>query len=89
MANFTQLRDLYAVPGFLPATHVHGLFGDPYAVVIPLKRLRKKRPAESAVPIITPSTIRHFARSATSTADHDASTSKSPSAAFTAGSARP
>jgi hypothetical protein len=42
MSQFTQLRDLYSFPGFAPATHVHGVFGDPYAVVIPLRRRQKK-----------------------------------------------
>jgi hypothetical protein len=34
----TRLRDLYAFPGFVPAATIRGVFGDPYAVVIPLRR---------------------------------------------------
>jgi hypothetical protein len=79
MANFTQLRDLYAFPGFVPNTLVHGVFGDPFAVVIPLRRLRKKRPAERVAPSIMPSTITPLVRSAISTAADDASIWSSPS----------
>lgn len=89
MANFTQLRDLYAFPGFVPNTLIHGVFGDPYAVVIPLRRLRKKHAADSAAPAIASSTIKPLARSAISTAVGDASTWRSPSAAFRVGGAVP
>jgi hypothetical protein len=89
MANFTQLRDLYAFPGFVPHTLIHGVFGDPFAAVIPLRRFRKKRPAERVTPSITPSTIKPFARSAISTAADDASTWSSPSAASRVGGAVP
>ena len=89
MAQFTRLRDLYAFPGFAPAARVHGLFGDPYAAVIPLHRRQKKRPVESAVPSAAPSTIGPSAMSAISTAADDASTSAFPFAAFPAAGARP
>jgi hypothetical protein len=45
MAKFHTLHDLYRFPGFVPQPQVRGLFGDPRAVVIPLRRRRKKRPA--------------------------------------------
>jgi hypothetical protein len=47
MANFKQLRDLYRFPGFVPLDRVRGVFGDPIAVVISLRRVRKKRSAAS------------------------------------------
>ena len=48
MAKFKQLRDLYRFPGFIPSQHIRGVFGDPMAVVVSLKRCRKKRFAASA-----------------------------------------
>jgi hypothetical protein len=58
MPIHTRLRDLYAFPGFNPTAHIHGVFGDPYAVVIPLRRVFKKQPAVSAAPFTGTSTIR-------------------------------
>jgi hypothetical protein len=89
MANFTRLRDLYAFPGFVPAATVRGLFGDPYAVVIDLRRRRKKRAAAGAAPVTARSTIKPRAKSATSIVAADASTWSSPSVASPAASARP
>ena len=43
MANFKHLRDLYRQPGFVPSHQLRGKFGDPIAVVISLRRCRKKR----------------------------------------------
>ncbi len=48
MANFKRLRDLYRFPGFVPLPTIQGVFGDPRAVVITLRRRRKKR---FAVPV--------------------------------------
>jgi len=87
IANSTQLRDFYAFPGFVPNTHVHGVFGDRYAAVIPLRRLRKKQPVESVAPSTAPSTINPLARSAISTAADDVSTWSSPSVALDASGA--
>jgi transposase len=42
MANFTRLYDFYSFPGFVPAASIRGIFGDPYAVVVTLRRRRKK-----------------------------------------------
>ena len=48
MAKFKQLHDLYRFPGFVPQPKVRGVFGDPLAVVITLRRRRKKRFAAPA-----------------------------------------
>ena len=48
MAIFKLLQDLYRFPGFVPLPIVHGIFGDPVAVVITLQRRRKKRSAACA-----------------------------------------
>jgi len=42
MSKTGRLLDVYRFPGFEPCARVHGIFGDPYAVVIPLRRRRKK-----------------------------------------------
>lgn len=89
MPIHTQLRDLYAFPGFHPATHIHGVFGDSYAVVIPLRRLSKKRPAELAAPSPDPSTIKRFATFATWKPVVVASISRCQSAASPAVRVRP
>jgi hypothetical protein len=81
MAHNTQLRDLYAFPGFTPATYVRGLFGDPYAVVIPLRRRSKKLYVESAARFIASSTIKRSVRSAILMPADDASIFRSPFAA--------
>jgi hypothetical protein len=79
MANFARLHDLYSFPGFVPTATAHGLFGDPYAVVLTLRRRRKKLAAACAAPAIAPSTINPCARYATSIAAGGASTWRSPS----------
>jgi hypothetical protein len=43
MAKFKLLQDLYRFPGFVPLPGLRGVFGDPRAVVITLRRRRKKR----------------------------------------------
>jgi hypothetical protein len=48
MAKIKLLQDLYRFPGFVPQAGVRGIFGEPLAVVITLKRRRKKRFAASA-----------------------------------------
>jgi hypothetical protein len=48
MAKFKRLYDLYRFPGFVPQLTIRGVFGDPHAVVITLRRRRKKRFATSA-----------------------------------------
>lgn len=66
MPNHTQLRDLYRFNGFLPEAHIHGLFGDPFAIVIPLRRVSKKLSAESVARPIEASTTKPLGTSATS-----------------------
>ena len=89
MAKFTSLRDFYSFPDFVPAATVRGVFGDPYAVVIPLRRRRKKQPADTAGQAIAPSTINRLAPPATSTAAAAASIWSFPSDASAAAAARP
>jgi hypothetical protein len=43
MAKFKVLADLYRFPGFVPVAHIHGIFGEPGAVLLTLRRRRKKR----------------------------------------------
>jgi hypothetical protein len=89
MAKVTHLHDLYAFPGFVPAATVRGVFGDPYALVISLRRRRKKRAVVAVGPAIVPSTTRPRERSAISIAVAVVSSWSSPSVAFTVASARP
>src|SRR5262252_9234964 len=44
-----RLWDAYCFPGFRPQPTVHGVFGDPKARVIKLKRRSKKRIADAVV----------------------------------------
>jgi hypothetical protein len=85
MSTTRHLRDLYRFPGFEPLATLHGVFGDPNAVVLTLRRRRKKRPAGDAVNDCRSSTINGRAGFATSPAATDASISTSPSGAFSAG----
>jgi hypothetical protein len=57
MGKIKRLQDVYRFPGFGPLAQVRGVFGDPYAVVITLRRRRKKHSAVSADLPIAPSTI--------------------------------
>lgn len=78
MAQFTSLRDFYAFPGFTPNATIQGVFGDPFAAVVTLRRRPKKLSAANAAFPIAPSTTRPSAGSATSIAAAVASTSNSP-----------
>ena len=42
---FKELRDAYRFPYFTPSKQVHGIFGDPYAIVLTLSRRQKKHNA--------------------------------------------
>jgi hypothetical protein len=42
MSKTRRLNDVYRFPGFVPFSNIHGIFGDPYAVIITLRRRRKK-----------------------------------------------
>jgi hypothetical protein len=48
MGKTRRLWDAYRFPGFTPETEVSGIFGDPKALVIRLRRWGKKRFAELA-----------------------------------------
>jgi hypothetical protein len=89
MAKFTRLHHLYSFPGFVPAATIRGIFGDPFAVVIRLRRRRKKHVAVCAVSAIGPSTIKRCDESVISIAAAGASTWNSPSAAFSVAGAKP
>ena len=41
--SIKELRDAYRFAHFTPSKTVHGIFGDPYAVVIRFTRRQKKR----------------------------------------------
>lgn len=89
MAKFSQLRDLYAFFGFTPTATVRGLFGDPYAVLIALRRRRKKRAAACVACRTGPSMTNPFEEYAMSRAAGVASTWSSPSVASSAVTAKP
>jgi hypothetical protein len=77
MGKLRRLRDVYKFPGFVPMAEVRGIFGDPLAVVITLRRSRKKRTAECADEDIAPSTINGYGASGTSPVATDGSISTS------------
>ena len=62
MPSTRQLRDVYRFPGFEPSARVHGIFGDSHAVVVTLKRRRKKRRAGFVGKCRRPFTIRDLVR---------------------------
>jgi hypothetical protein len=89
MAQFTSLRDFYSFPGFTPHATIQGVFGNPFAAVVTLRRRPQKHSAGNAAFPIDPSTIRPSAGSATSIAAVVASTSNSPCGGSIADSATP
>jgi hypothetical protein len=89
MANFSRLHDLYGFPGFTPAATVRGVSGDPYAVVIALRRRRKKHAVACADSAIDPSTISCCERYATSIVVAAASSWSCSSVASPVASAKP
>lgn len=48
MSKIKHLRDIYSFTNFLPEFSVKGVFGDPMALVIRLRRRQKKRSVGSA-----------------------------------------
>jgi hypothetical protein len=66
MAKPQRLLDLYRFPGFVPRAKIRGLPGDPGAVVLTLRRRRKKRAAVSVGERPAPITTSDLAASATS-----------------------
>jgi hypothetical protein len=82
MANYKRLPDLYRFPGFLPQARLRGIFGDPRAVVITLRRRRKKRFAAPAAKPLGPTTIPAFGVPGISRVATSGSTSPTPCAGF-------
>jgi hypothetical protein len=78
---------LYRFPGFEPLATLRGVFGDPMAVVVALRRRRKKRLAEGAAEFSRSSTINGLEGFAISRAATGGFTSISRSDAFFAGGA--
>ena len=60
MRKIKQLYDTYNFPGFRAERKVAGVFGDPYAVVLRLRRWGKKRFAGPAAVRTGRSTIARF-----------------------------
>jgi len=60
-----RLADAYRFPGFVPASTVRGVFGDPWVRIVTLRRSQKKRPVAFVADGIGASTTRSFAWSAT------------------------
>ena len=85
MENQRRLDDAYRFPGFEPEKTVRGVFGDPKARVLRLRRRRKKRAVESAGRTIGASTIGNFAKSATCLVGTRVSTWRSKFGGSTAG----
>jgi len=84
MAKLKRLLDIYRFPGFVPQTKVRGIFGDPLAVVITLRRRRKKLSVASADKPTAATTTSGHAASATSPVATSASISTSRCAGFVA-----
>jgi len=63
MRKKRRLLDEYRFPGFRPKADIQGVFGDPKAWVIHLKRTQKKQYADSAEQFIGGITTRRFAGS--------------------------
>ncbi len=57
MPKYKRIWDLYRFPGFSPKPTLSGIFGDPRARVIALKRRGKKRFVVPVVEFTTPTTI--------------------------------
>lgn len=58
MKKIKHLHDIYRFTNFLPEYSVKGIFGDPMALVIRLRRRQKKHFAESAAKLVTFLTIK-------------------------------
>jgi hypothetical protein len=84
MGKLKRLQDVYRFPGFVPLAGVRGIFGDPWAVVITLRRRRKERAAGCAVEVLAPSTTNGRGVCATSLAATGGSISSSRFAVSTA-----
>lgn len=89
MAQFHRLQAFYSFPGFTSQATIRGVFGDPYAAIVTLRRRPQKHSAANAGSSTAPSTIKASAGSATSIAAVGGSISSSPSAGSIAASATP
>ena len=58
MGKKKRLLDEYQFPGFRPLSAIQGIFGDPRARVIRLKRTQKKRFADAVARLIAAITTR-------------------------------
>ena len=87
MAKFKQLDDLYRFPGFVPQPRIRGIFGDPGAVVITLRRRRKKRFAACAANHLGPTTTNGLGRPGISLVATSVFTSRTLCAGFCVGGA--
>src|ERR1700722_16477379 len=87
MRKSMRLPDTYRFPGFRPAATVRGLFGEPKARVVSLRRDRKKRPVAPAGNPSAPSTTASSGASATCPAATPACSWRSRSDAWTAAGA--
>jgi hypothetical protein len=65
MPSAQQLRDLYRFPGFVPWARIHDLEDDPHAVLLTLRRRRKKRLAGYVVSAFRASMTKGHAGSVT------------------------
>jgi len=83
------LYDAYRFPGFTPVRELKGVFGDKHARIIRLNRRSKKLSAVPAAQFTAVGTTASPGSSATFPAEIFGSTSRSTSAASTAGNARP
>jgi hypothetical protein len=82
-----RLWDAYAFPGFRPEGTVRGIFGDPKARIINLKRHSKKRCAVLADALTTVGMIARYDACAIFRARTHTSFSKSKCDVFSAGAA--
>ena len=60
-----RLPDAYRFPGFCPEPIVRGIFGDPKARIVSLRRRRKKRPVAAVANPFEAFTIANCGASAT------------------------
>lgn len=60
MGKKRRLQDEYQFPGFRPMSKIQGIFGDPKARVLILRRIQKKRFADAAVQHIADTTTRKY-----------------------------
>jgi hypothetical protein len=89
MRKTMRLPDTYRFPGFHPEAIVRGIFGDPKARVVALRRRRKKRPVAPAANLFEASATAKRGASATFLAATHASISTSRFVACTVAGALP